>query len=283
MKPMGESESAADFETETRLDVFALWEPAPEARTTFGDPGDMKEAFSFGLAGPSLTPAVSTWHLNLPADLEAARTQLAGAETQVQASEAALAAIPQRLDQLLQEGQTASAPGLSFSAAVERTDLAQPEAELLQMLAELQDDGQPELSFAVGEAPGNWQRVKEQFQTVLRRLLGLITYLARVETQIEDQLVGCTIVGWTGTMRTAWGTGFGPDYLALHQRSLALALASRQTLLRTLMIATQGAAKISALLAIPGGQILALPVAWNYVNQVLAEVEQYHEINAKGA
>jgi hypothetical protein len=202
---------------------------------------------------------------------------------QVQAAEAALAAIPQRLDQLLKQGQAASAMGLSFSAAVEGTDLAEPEAELLQVLAELQNGGQPEFSFAVGETPGNWQRANEQFQAVLRRLLGLVTYLARVETQIEDQLVGCTIVGWTGAMRTAWGAAFGPDHLALHGRSLALALASRQTLLRTLMIATQGAARISALLTIPGGQILVLPVAWNYVNQVLAEVDKYHEINAKGA
>lgn len=210
-------------------------------------------------------------------------TQLAGAETQVRASEAVLAAIPQRLERLLQQGQTASATGLSFSTVVEGTGLAQPEAGLLQMLAELQNGGQPELSFAMGEAPGNWQRANEQFQAVLRRLLGLVTYLARVETQIEDQLVGCTIVGWTGTMRTAWGTGFGPDHLALHCRSLALALASRQTLLRTLMIVTQGAARISALLAIPGGQILALPVAWKYANQVLAEVDQYHEIKTEGA
>lgn len=280
---MKKSESAAAFETETKLDVFALWEPGPEAVTTPGVPGDMEEAFSLGLAGLSPTPAVSTWRLKLPADLETAMTQLAGAETQVQASEAALAAIPQRLDQLVQQGQAASATGLSFSGAVEGTGLAQPEAELLQVLAELQNGGQPEFSFAVGEAPGNWQRANEQFQTVLRRLLGLVTYLARVETQIEDQLMGCTIVGWTGTMRTAWGTGFGLDHLALHRRSLALALASRQTLLRTLMIATQGAAKISALLTIPGGQILALPVAWKYVNQVLAEVDKYHEIKAKGA
>jgi hypothetical protein len=280
MKPMDKSEPAAGFETEPRLDVFALWEPAPEAVMT---PGDMEEAFSFGLAGQSPTPTVSTWRLKLPADLETAVTQLAGAETQMQASETALAALPQRLDQLLQQGQTALAPGLSFSAAVEEAGLAQPEAELLQVLAELQDGGQPELSFAVGEAPGNWQRANEHLQAVLQRLLGLVTYLARVETQIEDQFVGCTIVGWTGSMRTAWGTGFGPDHLALHRRSLALALASRQTLLRTLMIATQGAAKISALLAIPGGQILALPVAWKYVNQVLAEVDQYHEIKAKGA
>jgi hypothetical protein len=237
------------------------------------------EALSFSAPASSPAPEIATWRLNLPANPRAARERLAQAEAQVQAAETGLALIPQRLEQLAQQGRPAPAAGISFgTGAAEGMSLAQPEAGLLHLLAEFQEGAGPQFSFAAAAGPGNWSKAEEEFQATLKRLLGLLTHLAWVETQVENQLLGRTIVGWTGNMRTAWGAGFGPDYLALHQRALTLALASRQTLLRTLVIAVQGAAKIAALLTIPGGQILALPIAWKYVSQVLAEVNKYREL-----
>ena len=96
--------------------------------------------------------------------------------------------------------------------------------------------------------------------------------------------MGETIVGWTGDTRTVWGAGAAPARLAWHTRSMALALASRAMLLRTFFLVTQDAAKLSVLLAVPGGAVLALPVAWKFVYQVLAEVGEYQKLTqSKGA
>jgi hypothetical protein len=53
------------------------------------------------------------------------------------------------------------------------------------------------------------------------------------------------------------------------------ALASRLALLRLITTVLQATAKISILLATPGAQLLALPAAWRYVNQILKDFETY--------
>ncbi|MEJ2267272.1 MAG: hypothetical protein P8X95_27830 [Anaerolineales bacterium] len=52
-------------------------------------------------------------------------------------------------------------------------------------------------------------------------------------------------------------------------------------MLRTFIVTTQGAAKLSILLATPGGAILALPAAWKYVNQILAELEKIRDLKTQ--
>ena len=78
-------------------------------------------------------------------------------------------------------------------------------------------------------------------------------------------------------VRGGWRLGISAPEVMLHQRTLALALQSRDTLLQALAKATQFAVKLaqlSLLLGTPGGVILALPVAWKFINEVLAEVGQ---------
>ena len=55
-------------------------------------------------------------------------------------------------------------------------------------------------------------------------------------------------------------------------------------LLRTFFLVTQNPAKLSVLQAMPGGAVLALPVAWRFVYQALAEVGEYQKLTqSKGA
>jgi hypothetical protein len=72
-------------------------------------------------------------------------------------------------------------------------------------------------------------------------------------------------------MDTVWSEDVRPDQAALHQCALALALASRDTMIRTFIIAARGAAKLSMAMATPGGAILALPAVWDFINRVTAE------------
>jgi hypothetical protein len=91
---------------------------------------------------------------------------------------------------------------------------------------------------------------------------------------MQEDLLGQTTVSWSGDVNTVWRVGLSPEDVKLHQRTLALALQSRDTLLQILVMATQFAVKLSVLLAMPGGAILALPAAWKFINQVLAEFAQ---------
>ena len=90
-----------------------------------------------------------------------------------------------------------------------------------------------------------------------------------------------TVVGWTGDLDTLWEQYLRPEQIDLHRRSLNLAITSRAAMLRTFIVTTQGAAKLSILLATPGGAILALPAAWKYVNQILAELEKIRDLKTQ--
>jgi hypothetical protein len=77
---------------------------------------------------------------------------------------------------------------------------------------------------------------------------------------------------------TFWQWGTSPEQFGLHQRTLKLAIDSRNALMRTFGLTAEAAVKLSVLLATPGGAIVALPAAWKYVNQILTEVGQYRAL-----
>jgi hypothetical protein len=127
------------------------------------------------------------------------------------------------------------------------------------------------------EVASEWKRVTQQFQASVERLLQFVVHNAWVETHVQECLVARTAVGWTGDLQTVWYEQVSAAHAAFHQRALALALASRETLLRTVALAARGALTLSILLGTPGGAVLALPVAWRFINQVLAELEEQPE------
>jgi hypothetical protein len=57
----------------------------------------------------------------------------------------------------------------------------------------------------------------------------------------------------------------------LHQRTLDLALNSRNAAVGLFLLVIQSALKVSVLFAIPGGPLLIIPVVWQFVQRVLAE------------
>jgi hypothetical protein len=118
-----------------------------------------------------------------------------------------------------------------------------------------------------------WEQAREQFETLLNRLTRSAGYYAWVETRVDQQLQGLTTVDWTGQLNTVWRSPLAPEQAALHQHTLGLALRSRSLMIRTLGTAVQAA----FLIATPGGQILALPVIWKFINQWLAEIGQRQE------
>jgi hypothetical protein len=154
--------------------------------------------------------------------------------------------------------------------------LAPPEAELSRLLDEIRK-GTPQVSFGIGETvAGGWEEAARQVQVFLNQLQKFIAHYAWVETRVADQFLGRTAVSWAGDMETVWRERLAPEQAVLHQRALALALASRETLIRTIVLAARCAAKLSLLVAVPGAAILVLPAVWKFINLALADLGANH-------
>ncbi len=238
---------------------FGMWSVGPASpaeELSFGLAQDVSFSVSPSSPPPSDAPV---WRCDLPSDPDEAAARLHVERERLDASDANLQAALARLD--------AFTPGADVSFAAQ----AQPEAELARLLDALHTPA-PAESFGLRETlGGGWDEINQQFQDFVARLQHLVANYAWVETSIEGVQVGQTIVGWTGHVNTLWRLDLSPEQASLHQRNLALALDSRNALIKRFALVVQGAIKLSGMLATPGGAVLALPAAWNYINQVLAE------------
>jgi len=280
----------------TAPDVLGVWTTAPSFDSTQDRPFDgvypersrgTRDRSSPAAGVAFDTTAVATaeppvWRANLPADPNLAAAHLDSAEASLDASRAALTTAADRIDALVEEREGQST-GLAFDVSAAGAELAQPERELLALLKDA-EKGLPSVSgeavsFGAGEdVGGGWRQATQQFQGFVDRLQQVVTHYAWVETHTQGQLLGRTTVGWTGDMDTAWQEGLDPAQAALHQRTLTLALASREMLIRTFVVVASGAARLSMLLSTPVGAILALPAAWKFINQVRDEIEKHQQI-----
>jgi len=207
--------------------------------------------------------------MDLPADPDEAAVHLAASEAQSRSVEQALQEAPTRLEEFVDRMQ-ATGGVVSFAAG---EGLPPAESELLEWLDAVQPD---EISFGLGiPSTAGLQREGQQLQAAMGTLLQQALNFAWVETRREGRLMARTSVNWTGDAKTVWGAPVTLAESDLHRRSLRLAVVSRASLMRMLVVVTQGAAKISVLIATPGGAVLALPAAWKYVKRLLREIETY--------
>jgi hypothetical protein len=65
--------------------------------------------------------------------------------------------------------------------------------------------------------------------------------------------------------------------MQLHHRAVHLALASRVALMRMVTVVGTGAAGLALRLTVPGAQLLVLPAAWRFVQDVLREWRNYQQ------
>lgn len=219
------------------------------------------------------SPAVPIWRVSLPQDLDLASRSLVDAETHLAASQAALEFIPDRINQLAVATNDDLQQQIVFAVSSTKGNLKPSEKELLVSLRSLYgfDTAQ---SYSLGEGVSiKWSQATQQFQTLMQRMLRIVDNYAWIETCIEQKLQARTIVSWMGDFDTVWSAKFNSSQIELHNRSVVLAIASRNTLIRTFALAAQGAIKFSVLAATPGGTILAVPTLWRFINQVLAEVK----------
>lgn len=217
-------------------------------------------------------PAAPVWKVSLPADPLEADQALVQAEAQVAAAEAALESVPARLDEL-----TASrGAGLSFEASAYG-----PESEMFGLLEQARqlEQGRGVESYALGDAAfAAWEQARLQFEAFTGQLQREVMHFAWVETNVAGRLLARTTVGWSGDSDTVWLVDLGADEIALHRRSLQVAVKTRALRMRMFSTVTGGAAKLSMLLTSPAGALLALPAAWKYVTEILALIKNHQTL-----
>lgn len=92
---------------------------------------------------------------------------------------------------------------------------------------------------------------------------------ARVETRLRDRLAVATDLGAGGPTRTRLLADASTTTLDLHHRAVAAALRTRVTLVHTARTTVELAATVVAL-AGPEAAVLALPLAWHFLRDLLA-------------
>ncbi|HKG26594.1 MAG TPA: hypothetical protein VKB09_13160 [Thermomicrobiales bacterium] len=223
--------------------LFGVWKTTPA-----------RPAVAFALDSKQEPATGPRWEAKLPAGL-AADEALRGAGQAVHEAYLALPEAARRLDAYA----TSRRAGVSFAAT------AAEEAELDRYLRALRQDA---VAFGLGDRlDAVWDEVIGPFRAAFDEALQQTGNLAWVETEQAGTRLGQTVVSWTGDVRTAWRAGLDRTEADLHRRHLDLALDARQTLLRAIALAVQGAAVVAAAVT-PGGALLVLPAVWRFVTRI---------------
>jgi hypothetical protein len=141
--------------------------------------------------------------------------------------------------------------------------------ELPGLVDELLEDGparEQRAAVAFGaDTEGAEQEVGEAVEG-LGRLARLGAPTAWVETHLDERLVARSRTTFAGDLTTVVLTAEA-DGLERHERSLALAGESRITALQTTAATVRTAVAIATRLSMPGGPLLALPLAWRLLRR----------------
>jgi hypothetical protein len=236
-------------------DPFGLWDVVPAASGISSVPDE---------AAASETPV---YRSNFTSPDEGT-SLLATQQRALQDQQATLTQIEQRLAEIGRSGG-----GVSFAAPIDQPpEFVAPEQSLdaaLQRLTApvsygLFDRKQQQEQEADLEATSQWHKFLEEARE-------MIANYARVETAIAGTPIGQTAVGWTGDFRTIWTPAVTAADMQVHRHNVDLALQWRLGTLRMVGVVGAGAANIAVKLALPGGQLLAIPAVWNFVKDVLQE------------
>lgn len=214
------------------------------------------------------------WKLDLPESSPAAERELESLEGEIQSANKVLEEIPHVIERIGHQRSKSRSGDLSFQLE----QLPAHEAELFDLLNELSpsDVG---LSFGFpGKSKLDLQKAAQEFENFLDRVKKMLTHFALVETSVQGKVIGRTLVSWSGKTESSWQSTSSTQQFYLHERSLQAALASRYLVINMVVISAQSAARLSALLAIPGGAVLALPAVWRYITRILNQLEKYQTL-----
>jgi hypothetical protein len=241
-------------------EVLGLWTSVPVS---------LPEDMAFDSLAAEVPETHPVWRADYPSDPDLIEKHLNEAKQALEAADAAVVLAPARLDAFVAQGQS----GVAFAIPGPDGRPAQPEDELTLLLGEIRGDGLMVSYDPNDPLAGKWDQAFQAFQEFTGRLKQMVGHMAQVETCVEGQMVGRTVVSWTGDVDTRVLDWLDADRVRLHQQTLDLALASRRTMLRTSSLVIASAVKLSVLLATPGGIALALPMVLRFIRLLRKEIK----------
>lgn len=261
-------------------DPLDLWTAAPEHLVHFGM-GDESAP------GPADTPV---YRVQLQADIDSAEAAFRDREARLQRSAWALDAVPDRLDDLVTRTQArqkrAESQDVHFGIDELGAGRESAETELLDLLAEADSiatalppaAGQVDFGLVDEVLDPAIEQARSQLNALFDQVNREVLHFAWVETAIQGQILARTSVGWSGSAGTVWKEGILQEEARLHNRTLGFATRSRALKMRMALTITGGAVKVAALMTNPAGPVLALPVVYRYVKQMLAQASELRQI-----
>lgn len=231
-------------------------------------PEDKDPLGIWDLARPAATPLAAAregtpqglvWDVELPPVANEAKAVLRVRRLELEAREEALAVAAERL------ARFDPAPTYRVYA----------DAAEAKLLAEVQALRSSTTAYGMREDVTSVLReVYARCEALLVQFRRLVQFYARVETEVDGRDVALTAVDWTGDYRTAWMDNVTPADMQLHLDAVRLALASRLAWLRLITIVASGALDLASKASIPGGQVLLMPAVYQFVRDVLEEMER---------
>ncbi|MCA1568398.1 MAG: hypothetical protein LC803_22670 [Acidobacteria bacterium] len=252
VRPVFEYRGAAGA---VRADPFGLWDFIPAPRM---------DGVSFALPGvEAVAPDeadISLWKVELPTDYGLALSHLRSGEERLLDSQRALTVAAQRLG----SSPVSTAEAVAGEAVM---------ADLKPLFGLLRGESRGVAFAPPAGLAGHWEEINGQFIAFIERARQTLTHYAWVETSVGGNLLSRTVVSWAGDMTTVWRATPATPQMALHRRSLALTLKSREALLRSFIVIAKGAVLLSS-----GVGVLALPLVWKYVQEMMSEITAWRRI-----
>jgi len=251
-------------------DVLGLWSATPASAV-----------LSFSIGEDTLAEEEQVYRVHLQEDSGAAWEMLRSGQARLLRMEYSLENVPERIEQLVERTQKKRqqpAEGVSFDTNMGEPE-AGPESELLALLAATDRAAAGEVSFGIGDLTTQaWVAARAQFDALIAQIDRDVLHFAWVETDFAGQLIARTSVSWNGDTQTVFDGGITPGLADLHESTLKTVSHTRQLRLRMFVTIASGSAKVAALLASPGGAVLALPAVYQYVTQIVAQAGELTSI-----
>lgn len=132
-----------------------------------------------------------------------------------------------------------------------------------------------EVSFGVGDVAG-LVRAGRDAVARLEGLLAVFVDTCVIETG-EGPTRMRTRVGWRGDATTELPCGVTAEQVAAHVAATAAALEERARRLHAVAMVLRAAGRIAGMLTVPGGALMALPLAYEHVRDVQRRWNQDHD------
>jgi hypothetical protein len=262
-------------------DPLGLWSTAPEG------------AVHFGIGEESAAPPADTpvYRIQLPENMAAAQAAFTEREIRMEQSAQALESVPDRLDDLVARTQARqqAAEGQAVHFGIDELSEGEgaAESELLNLVADVDASGVTvstaggQVEFGIVDEVINpaIEQARSQFNALLDQVNREVLHFAWVETAVGGATLARTTVDWSGDAETVWSDGITGEQISLHNRTLSFATHSRALKLRLAITVAGGATKVATLMTNPAGAVLALPVVYKYVSQILAQAREYQALN----